>query len=68
MVDAAQVLDTDVVLEIGPGKGALTEKLLEAGAKVLAIEKDSRAIEFLKEKISELTAYIFISLFFLLFL
>ena len=38
------------ILEIGPGKGALTEALLKTGARVVAVEKDDRAIEFLNEK------------------
>lgn len=43
------------VLEIGPGKGVLTEGLLAAGkdgdrVRVVAIEKDDRAIPFLEEK------------------
>lgn len=40
----------DTVLEIGPGKGILTEKLLEIGVKVIAVEKDDSLVEFLKEK------------------
>jgi 16S rRNA (adenine1518-N6/adenine1519-N6)-dimethyltransferase len=35
-------------LEIGPGLGPLTELLLENAGEVLAIEKDSRLIEFLR--------------------
>ena len=31
-----------VVLEIGPGRGALTEALLARGATVVAIERDQR--------------------------
>lgn len=50
MVHVAQIAPGDIVLEAGPGKGVLTEKLLEAGAKVIAIEKDDRAIPFLSEK------------------
>jgi 16S rRNA (adenine1518-N6/adenine1519-N6)-dimethyltransferase len=50
MIESAEIKEGDFVLEIGPGKGALTEKLLIAGAKVLAIEKDERLIEELKEK------------------
>ncbi len=38
----------DVVLEIGPGPGALTEALLEAGATVVAVEKDTILAEALK--------------------
>ncbi len=53
MVHSAQIVHGDTVLEAGPGKGALTEKLLEAGAKVIAVEKDDRAIPFLSEKFKE---------------
>ena len=35
----------DVVLEIGPGKGSLTEHLLARGVRVIAIEKDQRLAE-----------------------
>ena len=48
--DAAEIKTGDTVLEIGPGEGTLTEVLLERGARVVAIEKDSRLISFLKEK------------------
>lgn len=41
IVDAAQVSPGDVVLEIGPGPGSLTEALLERGAHVYAVEKDA---------------------------
>jgi len=50
MCEAGEVDEQDIVLEIGPGKGALTEKLLEKAKKVLAIEKDNELFEFLKEK------------------
>lgn len=35
----AEITDGDVILEIGPGTGSLTNVLLDAGATVLAIEK-----------------------------
>lgn len=50
IIKAGNLSANDFVLEIGPGKGSLTEKILESGAKVLAIEKDRRLIDFLKEK------------------
>lgn len=37
--ETADVRDGDVILEIGPGTGSLTNVLLDAGATVLAIEK-----------------------------
>jgi 16S rRNA (adenine1518-N6/adenine1519-N6)-dimethyltransferase len=40
IVAAAGVTAADVVLEIGPGLGSLTLGLLEAGARVLAVEID----------------------------
>jgi 16S rRNA (adenine1518-N6/adenine1519-N6)-dimethyltransferase len=43
------VAQGDTVLEIGPGPGGLTRALLEAGAHVIAVEKDSRAIAALAE-------------------
>lgn len=44
----AQVAKEDLVLEIGPGPGALTEQLVEAGARVLAVEKDEVLADALK--------------------
>jgi len=49
IISAAQLTPDDVVLEIGPGKGALTKALLESGARVIAIEKDSDMIEVLEQ-------------------
>ncbi len=40
-MQTAEIEPGDAVLEIGPGPGALTAALLDAGAKVFAIEKDS---------------------------
>lgn len=40
MVTTAVVVPGDLVLEIGPGPGGLTEQLLHAGAEVIAVEKD----------------------------
>jgi len=48
---AAQICVGDYVLEIGPGQGILTQSLVKAGAKVLAIEKDPRFVEYLQEHI-----------------
>ena len=36
------------LIEIGPGRGALTEKLLETGAKVIAIEIDREFVPALR--------------------
>jgi 16S rRNA (adenine1518-N6/adenine1519-N6)-dimethyltransferase len=49
IVSVAKVGKTDTVLEIGPGKGALTAVILATGAKVIAIEKDDSLIPILSE-------------------
>ncbi|MFZ2205666.1 MAG: 16S rRNA (adenine(1518)-N(6)/adenine(1519)-N(6))-dimethyltransferase RsmA [Minisyncoccia bacterium] len=53
IVEAGDIIPTDIILEIGPGKGALTEKLLEKSCTVIAVEKDRDLIETLTEKFSE---------------
>lgn len=40
----------DTVVEIGPGRGALTEKLIESGATVYALELDTEFSRMLQEK------------------
>ena len=50
IVQDAKISQEDVVLEIGPGKGALTEKLAKICKKVVAIELDDRLIELLHTK------------------
>jgi 16S rRNA (adenine1518-N6/adenine1519-N6)-dimethyltransferase len=51
IVKAAELTQTDKVLEIGPGLGPLTELLLENAGEVLAIEKDGRLVAFLRERV-----------------
>ncbi|OGN14040.1 MAG: ribosomal RNA small subunit methyltransferase A [Candidatus Yanofskybacteria bacterium RIFCSPHIGHO2_02_FULL_43_22] len=58
IVKAAELDKDDTVIEIGPGTGVLTEKLVEKvrstgsgqAGRVIAIEKDARLIAQLKEK------------------
>lgn len=50
ILSAADVSENDTVLEIGPGKGVLTEALLSAGARVVAVEKDRELLPLLQEK------------------
>ncbi len=53
IVEAAEVKEGDRVLEIGPGPGVLTEKLLERGAKVTAVELDRGMCALLEERFGE---------------
>jgi 16S rRNA (adenine1518-N6/adenine1519-N6)-dimethyltransferase len=50
IVEAGEVTEEDTILEIGPGKGALTAKLLEKAGKVIAIEKDRELFAYLSDK------------------
>lgn len=48
--DEGQIAAGDTVLEIGPGTGTLTVKLLDAGAKVIAVELDHILAQTLPNK------------------
>ncbi|MCD5396615.1 MAG: 16S rRNA (adenine(1518)-N(6)/adenine(1519)-N(6))-dimethyltransferase RsmA [Candidatus Pacebacteria bacterium] len=50
IVNYVDIISTDFVVEIGPGKGNLTEILLKKAKKVFVIEKDNRLIPFLEKK------------------
>ncbi len=53
IVEASGVQPGDRVVEIGPGPGMLTEKLLAAGAEVVAIEIDVRLQKLLEERFAD---------------
>jgi 16S rRNA (adenine1518-N6/adenine1519-N6)-dimethyltransferase len=53
IVAAAELTKVEKVLEIGPGLGPLTALLLERTGEVLAIEKDGRLVEVLRERFSQ---------------
>ena len=55
IVAAAELQPADRVLEIGPGLGPLTELLLAGAGEVLAIEKDGRLVNFLREHFAAAT-------------
>ena len=50
IVDGSNVNKEDLVIEIGPGLGTLTEFLLESAQKVICIELDERMINILKDR------------------
>ena len=50
IVDSSEISKNDLVIEIGPGLGTLTESLLENAGKVIAIELDNRMIKILNER------------------
>ncbi len=57
IVDSSNISKDDLVIEIGPGLGTLTEELLQNAGKVLAIELDTRMITILKDRFSAYTNF-----------
>jgi len=57
IVDELNPQNNDCVLELGPGKGAITEEILNRINKTYAIEIDRRIIDDLREKFPALTVY-----------
>ena len=51
-INCADIQKDDLIIEIGPGLGTLTSKLLEKAKKVIAIELDNRMVKILKERFS----------------
>lgn len=52
IVEKAALRGSDIVLEIGPGTGNLTVKLLEQVKKVIAVEFDPRMVAELQKRVS----------------
>lgn len=50
IVESADLGADDLVLEIGPGKGILTEELVKKAGKIVAVEIDEKLVYFLKNK------------------
>ena len=53
IVDAAEIGADDVVLEIGPGIGTMTQYLCERAREVIAVEIDDKLIPVLADTLSE---------------
>jgi 18S rRNA (adenine1779-N6/adenine1780-N6)-dimethyltransferase len=53
IVEKSALKPTDVVLEIGPGTGNMTVKLLEAAKKVVAVEVDPRMVAEVQKRVAE---------------
>ena len=53
IVDKSELRATDTVLEIGPGTGNMTVKLLAAAKKVIAVEVDPRMVAEVQKRVSE---------------
>lgn len=50
IIDSADIKKEDFVIEIGPGLGTLTSKLVEKAGKVIAVELDKKMINILNDR------------------
>jgi len=53
IIKAAQLKTKDVVLEVGPGIGTLTQEIAKKAKLVIAIEKDPKMVRILKETLKD---------------
>jgi 16S rRNA (adenine1518-N6/adenine1519-N6)-dimethyltransferase len=51
ILSAAELSHRDIVVEVGPGLGILTEELAKRGAKVIAVELDSKLVDILRKRL-----------------
>ncbi len=50
IINAVNIQKNDLIIEIGPGLGTLTEKIVEKAGKILCIELDTRMVNILKDR------------------
>lgn len=50
IIEAADITSNDLVIEIGPGLGVLTNRLLDNAYKVIAVELDERMVKIISER------------------
>lgn len=50
IVDSAEIDESDLIIEIGPGLGTLTKRLLEKAGKVICVELDKNMMKILKDR------------------
>ena len=53
IIDSAGITKDDMILEIGPGIGTMTQYLCESARQVIAVEIDTNLIPILKDTLSE---------------
>lgn len=56
IIEAGDIKSTDTVLEIGPGTGILTQRLIERAKQVIAVEKDRELVTHLQETFADAIA------------
>lgn len=57
MVGLGEIVEGDTVLEIGPGRGILTEEIIKSGAEVIVVEIDRRFCSYLRDRYTNCTYF-----------
>ena len=57
IVESSNITKEDLIIEIGPGLGTLTKKLLEKAGKVICIELDKKMVNILNDRFSLYTNF-----------
>lgn len=57
IIEASNINKDDMVIEIGPGLGVLTNRLLQASNNVIAVELDKRMVRILEDRFRENIEY-----------
>jgi 16S rRNA (adenine1518-N6/adenine1519-N6)-dimethyltransferase len=55
ILSAAELCPGEIVVEVGPGLGILTEGLARRGARIIAVELDSKLVALLKKRLAGLS-------------
>lgn len=53
IIDAVDPRESDTIIEIGPGRGAITERLVESGGNIIAIELDRNLVPELQNRFAK---------------
>ena len=61
IVESAEINEKDCVIEIGPGLGTLTSRLVEKAGKVIAIELDKKMLQILNDRFALYNNFSFIN-------
>lgn len=61
IISSANIEQNDIIIEIGPGLGTLTKRLLEKAGKVIAIEIDSKMINILNDRFEQYDNFVLIN-------
>ena len=52
IIESASITKQDLIIEIGPGLGTLTQQLLEKAGKVICIELDTKMVNIITDRFS----------------